>query len=90
MQRALAQGPFAARGEFSALLDAMEALLSDASRASLGESPRGPVPRELAGREAEALVRAAERVGAAREAAQGNINPQLLLAVLGDELAEVL
>jgi DNA polymerase-3 subunit delta' len=90
MQRALAQGPFAARGEFSALLDAMEELLSDASRASLGGSARGPVPRELAGRDAAALVRAAELVGAAREAAQGNVNPQLLLAVLGEELAEVL
>jgi hypothetical protein len=68
----------------------MEELLSDASRASLGGSARGPVPPELAGRDAAALVRAAERVGAAREAAQGNVNPQLLLAVLSEELAEVL
>jgi len=90
MQRALAQGPFAARGEFTALLDALDELLGDASRASLGGTPRSAVPRQLAGRDAEALVRAAERVGAAREAAQGNVNPQLLLAVLGEELAEVL
>ena len=31
-----------------------------------------------------------ERVAEAREAACGNVNPQLLLAVLGEELAEVL
>jgi len=31
-----------------------------------------------------------ERVAEAREAAWGNVNPQLLLAVLRDELAEVL
>jgi hypothetical protein len=35
-------------------------------------------------------VAAQGRVLAAREAAQGNVNPQLLLAVLADELAEVL
>jgi hypothetical protein len=29
-------------------------------------------------------------VAEAREAAYGNVNPQLLLAVLGEELAEVL
>ena len=38
----------------------------------------------------EALLRALERVAEAREAAAGNVNPQLLLAVLGVELAEVL
>jgi hypothetical protein len=31
-----------------------------------------------------------ERVVEAREAAAGNVNPQILLAVLGEELAEVL
>jgi hypothetical protein len=31
-----------------------------------------------------------ERVADAREAAWGNVNPQVLLAVLGEELAEVL
>jgi hypothetical protein len=30
------------------------------------------------------------RVAEAREAAYGNVNPQILLAVLGEELAEVL
>jgi hypothetical protein len=31
-----------------------------------------------------------ERVAEAREAAAGNVNPQVLLAVLGEDLAEVL
>jgi hypothetical protein len=30
------------------------------------------------------------RVAEAREAAYGNVNPQILLAVLGEDLAEVL
>jgi hypothetical protein len=33
---------------------------------------------------------AQQRVATAREAAQGNVNPQLLLARLADDLAEVL
>jgi hypothetical protein len=37
-----------------------------------------------------ALLEALEKVADAREAAWGNVNPQLLLAVLGNELAEVL
>jgi hypothetical protein len=37
-----------------------------------------------------ALLTAQRQVAAAREAAQGNVNPQLLLAVLADELSEVL
>jgi hypothetical protein len=41
-------------------------------------------------RPVESLVKAAERVAEAREAAQGNVNPQLLMAVLADDLAEVL
>ena len=36
------------------------------------------------------LLKALEHVADAREAAWGNVNPQILLAVLGDELAEVL
>ena len=38
----------------------------------------------------EALVAAQVRVADARDAAQGNVNPQLLLATLGEDLAEVL
>jgi hypothetical protein len=36
------------------------------------------------------LVSALDRVRAARADAQGNVNPQLLLAALAGELAEVL
>jgi hypothetical protein len=35
-------------------------------------------------------VKALEHVEDAREAAWGNVNPQILLAVLGEELAELL
>ena len=90
MQRALAQGPVSARGEFSTLLDAMSQVLAEAARGSLGAAGHRRVPAGLAGRDPEKLVRAIERVNAARETAQGNINPQLILAVLGEELAETL
>jgi hypothetical protein len=36
------------------------------------------------------LLKALEHVADAREAAWGNVNPQILLGVLGGELAEVL
>jgi hypothetical protein len=41
-------------------------------------------------RDPNPLLKAMEYVADAREAAWGNVNPQLLLAVLGQELAEVL
>jgi DNA polymerase-3 subunit delta' len=90
MQRALAQAPASARGEFAALLDAMNQVLAEAARSALGGERRRAIPAALEGRDPDALVRAMERVSAAREAAQGNVNPQLLLAVLGEELAETL
>jgi DNA polymerase-3 subunit delta' len=90
MQAALAQAPFAARGDFTALLDAVAEALGDAARNVLTGDPRRPVPQALRGRNPEALVRGIERAVAARDAAQGNVNPQLLLAVLGEELAETL
>ena len=90
MQRALAQAPYAARGEFTDLLDAMREMLSEAARGALGGKQRRQVPATLTARGPEALLRAAERVNAARETAQGNVNPQVLLAVLGEELAETL
>jgi DNA polymerase-3 subunit delta' len=90
-ERALRQPPFAARGEFTAMLDALADTLAEAARGALGQRPRRPVPAALRGRsEPAALLRAAERVAEAREAASGNVNPQLLLAVLGGELAEAL
>jgi DNA polymerase-3 subunit delta' len=90
MQRALSQAPAAARGEFTALLDAMSQVLAEAARGSLCAGGQRRVLAALEGRDPERLVRAIERVNAARESAQGNINPQLILAVLGEELAETL
>jgi DNA polymerase-3 subunit delta' len=91
LERALKQPPYAARGEFTAMLDALADTLGEAARAALGQSTRRPVPAALMKRrDASALLRAMERVSLAREAAWGNVNPQLLLAVLGGELAEVL
>lgn len=90
-ERALRQAPFAARGEFTAMLDALAGTLNDAARGRLGQAGRRSVPRALLERaEPAALLRAMERVADAREAAAGNVNPQILLAVLGEDLAEVL
>ena len=90
-ERALKQAPFAARGEFTAMLDALADTLGEAARGALGQPTRRPVPPGLLGRNDPApLLRAMERVAEAREAAYGNVNPQILLAVLGEELAEVL
>ena len=79
-ERALKQGAFAARGDFSSTLEALAEVLADRARKAAAGGAR-----ELAG-----LVRAQERVQAAREAAQGNVNPQLLLAALQNELEEAL
>jgi DNA polymerase-3 subunit delta' len=90
-ERALKQGPWAARGEFTAMLDALAETLSDAARAAAGTSVPDALPGRSAGdRQVGTVVEAARRVAAAREAAQGNVNPQLLLAVLADDLAEVM
>jgi DNA polymerase-3 subunit delta' len=90
-ERALKQGPWAARGDFTAMLDALQERLSDAARKASGATPRQAVPGRLGRQEGMAsLVLATERVAKAREAAMGNVNPQLLLARLADELAEVL
>ncbi|HET8622047.1 MAG TPA: hypothetical protein VFM14_00645 [Gemmatimonadales bacterium] len=90
-ERALRQPAFAARGEFTALLDALAETLSDAARATTRGQPRRPLPPVLRKpRDPAALAGAMQRVAAAREAAAGNVNPQLLLAALADDLAEVL
>lgn len=90
-ERALRQAPFAARGEFTAMLDALADTLGEAARGALGQPTRRPVPPALIRQGDPApLLRAMERVAEAREAAYGNVNPQILLAVLGEELAEVL
>jgi len=91
LERALRQPAFAARGEFAAMLDALSDTLGEAARGTLGQPVRRTVPEALLRHRTPApLLRAMERVAGAREAAWGNVNPQLLLAVLGEELAEVL
>lgn len=90
-ERALKQGPWAARGDFTAMLDALAESIGEATRAASGLPPRRALPEPLArGRAVEALVLAQRRVATAREAAQGNVNPQLLLATLADDLGELL
>ena len=84
-EAAIKQMSFSARGEFTGTLDAMAELLVEATRerdnARLGQLRK--IPRRR-------LVEALEKVGEARELAQNNVNPQLLLAVLNQDLAEVL
>ena len=72
------------------MLDALAETLGEAARSGLGQPGRRPVPAALERAEPGALLQAMERVAVAREAAYGNVNPQVLLAVLGEELAEVL
>lgn len=87
-ERALKQGPFAARGDFTAMLDALAEQLSRLARGTDGS---GPAFEGLRRRPSlDALVAAQARVAEARDAAQGNVNPQLLLATLTEDLAEVL
>jgi len=90
-ERALKQTPWAARGEFTAMLDALAETLGEAARGTLGQPVRRTVPKALLRyRDPDPLLKAMEHVADAREAAWGNVNPQVLLAVLGEELAEVL
>ncbi len=76
MARALRQGAFAGRGEFTEMLDALATLLARQARRAVKE-----------GRGALGILDAVQRVQVARERAQGNVNPQLLLASLVDDLA---
>jgi hypothetical protein len=73
------------------MLDALAEALGEAARGAVGHKPRRQVPKPLLRhRSPEPLLKAMEHVADAREAAWGNVNPQLLLAVLGQELADVL
>jgi hypothetical protein len=72
--RVLGQAPFQARGAFTAMLDALLERLRAEARAGTGDTGR--------------IVAAIARVLAARDGAQGNVNPQLLTAVLAEDLAE--
>ena len=74
-ERALKQPPWAARGRFTELLDAVATELLFRARRSTDRE------RLLA------LTVALQRVETAREEAQGNVNPQLILADLAGELA---
>lgn len=69
---ALAQPPFQARGGFTAMLDGLLDRLREQARAG-GETHR--------------VVAAISRVLEARSLAQGNVNPQLVAAVLAGDLA---
>jgi DNA polymerase III subunit delta' len=91
LERALGQATFAARGDFAAMLDALAETLGEAARGTMGQPVRRSVPALLLRhRSPEPLLLAMEKVVEAREAAAGNVNPQVLLAVLGEDLAEVL
>src|SRR2546429_460488 len=68
---ALGQQPFQARGGFTAMLDELLARLRGEARA---------------GKDSGRVVSAIAQVLDARELAQGNVNPQLVAAVLGEDL----
>lgn len=77
-ERSLKQAPWSARGGFTDLLDALAAELAVRAR----ENPEHD--------SALSMSKALERVQAVRTSAQGNVNPQLLLAVLAGELGAIL
>jgi len=70
---ALGQQPFQARGAFTDMLDGLLERLRHEARA---------------GADLDKVVEAIARVLDARRLAQGNVNPQLIAAVLADDLAE--
>lgn len=78
-RKAFRQQPWAARGAFTDTLDAMALSLRDRLRDATSPG-NGKLRRTL-----EAL----KKIEATRLAAQGNVNPQLALAVLGRELEEL-
>lgn len=80
-ERALRQNPWQARGEFTQMLDALAEALAEEVGKTVGRSGG-----QTLGADPNALVRAMERIAEAREAAQGNVNPQLLLAALTEDL----
>jgi DNA polymerase-3 subunit delta' len=76
---ALGQAPWSARGDFSAMLDALAVRLRDTL-----------VQRSRSGVNLDGVLAALQRVEEIRAEAQGNANPQLALAVLGSELERLL
>lgn len=90
-ERTLKQGPWQARGEFTEMLDALAELLAEGTREATGVPARDlPPVLRTASAAPDRLVQAVAQVQTARAAAQGNVNPQLLLAVLADDLTEAL
>ncbi len=90
-ERVMRQGPWQARGDFTELLDRLGGTLGRAVRATYGGPEAPGVPESLRGVASPTRILVAlDKVDAAREAAQGNINPQLILATLTAELAEAL
>ena len=77
-EAALSQPPWSARGDFTAALDGLAWSLRERAREELEQG------NPIAGRTVAAL----EEVLETRQLAQGNVNPQLLLANLLDRLAE--
>ncbi|MFQ5704517.1 MAG: ATP-binding protein [Gemmatimonadales bacterium] len=76
---ALAQAPWGARGQFTGFLDSASLEL----RERLQE-------RSNSGGNVQGVLRALERVQETRAEAQGNVNPQLALAVLAGDLERLL
>lgn len=87
-ERVLKQGSFAARGEFSSLLDSLALTLGAAARASAGGG--GSVVEPLRDVAPDRCLAALGSVETARDSALGNVNPHLILATLTGELAEAL
>lgn len=81
-ERVLGQPGFQARGGFTEMLDALQELLLEAIR-------RGGRKPPLADWSTEQLLEAVRKVQEARDSAQGNVNPQLLLAGLGSEFTRL-
>lgn len=77
---ALQQGVSQARGDFTELLDGLADALSDRTRAAADHSDWAAAAADTAG---------IGLVLEARERAQGNVNPQLALAALLNDLAEL-
>jgi DNA polymerase-3 subunit delta' len=86
LERAMRQAAFSARGDFTAMLDALALRIEGALRAAHG-APGGDRLDGFDGVSGEMLLQMLDKVQLARATAQGNVNPQLLLAVLGQDLA---
>ena len=86
LERAMRQGTFAARGDFTTLLDALADRIESALRAAHG-APGGDRIDGFEQTTPDVLLAMLGKVQVARATAQGNVNPQLLLAVLQQDLA---